>query len=179
MPSPYVYAGQIATADQWNAGIPRLIAQENDQIVNSSTTGTTYVDSEIQFQPEPNAEYEYDLLISYSTESEAPDFRWRWQPETTGGVLFCSFTQAYVLAATGTFNSGAAIIQRRPGNTTDRVAGGNAGIATFLSAYDRGTFSTNAAPDLIKMQFAQNTSSADDTILRGGNQTRLLVQRIR
>jgi hypothetical protein len=179
MPSPQVYSGQIATADQWNSMIPKLITQENDQTVTSATTGTTYIDSEIQFQPESNATYLYWLWISYSTESENPDFKWRWQPETTGGVLFCSFTQAYVVGATGTFNSGASIIQRRPGNTTDRVAGGNNGTATFLSAYDQGSFTTDANPSLVKMQFAQNTSHADDTILRGGNQTRMAVQRIR
>ncbi|MGW0736975.1 hypothetical protein [Streptomyces sp. NPDC002851] len=80
--------------------------------------------------------------------------------------------------ATGTFNNPQQVIFRRPSNTTDRLAGGANGNATFWSAYDQGTFATDGTVTPVTMQFAQATAAVEDTILRGGNQTRLLYQRI-
>ncbi|WP_200308250.1 hypothetical protein [Streptomyces adelaidensis] len=170
-----MYAGQIATADQWNALIPRMVTQENDQTVTSATTGTTLVDSEISVQLEPNALYEYRLWLSYSADGAA-DFKWAWD---LTGMLICSFTQANAAGlSTASVNDGGDVILRRPAATTNRIAGGS-GAVNFHSAYDWGTLQTDAAPGPITLQFAQNTSSANDTILRGGNQTRFLYQRIR
>ncbi|MFP3986871.1 hypothetical protein U9R90_05090 [Streptomyces sp. E11-3] len=164
------------TADAWNARIPLLVTQENDQTVNNSTT---YVDSEITFTPEINAVYRYLLLISYSTGGDGSgstgDFKWNWDAPN---ALFASFTQAVALAATGTFNSPQSVIFRRPGNTTDRVAGGANGSGTFWSAYDQGTFETDGTLNTITMRFAQDTAAVEDTILRGGNQTRMIYERI-
>ena len=175
MPSPYVYAGQIATADAWNAMIPRLVTQENDQTVNSASTGTTLVNSEITAQLEPNGLYVYQLLIAYSADGAA-DFKWAWD---LSGMLICSFTQAAALSlSTASVNDGGSVILRRPAATTNRIAGGS-GAANFHSAYDWGTLQTDAAPGPITLQFAQNTASANDTVLRGGNQTRFIYPRIR
>ncbi|MBP5931819.1 hypothetical protein F3K39_28200 [Streptomyces sp. LBUM 1479] len=175
MPSPYVYAGQIATADQWNAGITRLVTQENDQTVTSATTGTTLVNSEISVQLEPNAQYEYKLYISYSADAAA-DFKWAW---SLSGMLICSFSQANAAGlSAASVNDGGDVIFRRAAATTARIAGGS-GAANFNSAYDFGTLQTDGAPGLITLQFAQNTSSANQTILRGGNQTRFLYKRTR
>ncbi|MBP5883182.1 hypothetical protein QBA57_28545 [Streptomyces scabiei] len=175
MPSPYVYAGQIATADQWNAGITRLVTQENDQTVTSATTGTTLVNSEISVQLEPNALYEYKLYISYSADAAA-DFKWAW---SLSGMLICSFSQANAAGlSAASVNDGGDVIFRRAAATTARIAGGS-GAANFNSAYDFGTLQTDGAPGLITLQFAQNTSSANQTILRGGNQTRFLYKRTR
>ncbi|MEU1554012.1 hypothetical protein ABZ517_15005 [Streptomyces scabiei] len=175
MPNPYVYAGQIATADQWNAMIPRMVTQENDQTVTSATTGTTLVNSEVSVQLEPNALYTYQLLISYSADGAA-DFKWAW---SLSGMLICSFSQANAAGlSTASINDGGDVILRRAAATTNRIAGGS-GAANFHSAYDWGTLQTDGAPGLLTLQFAQNTSSANQTILRGGNQTRLIYQRIR
>lgn len=175
MPSPRVFAGQIITADRWNAMIPKMVTQENDQTVNNSTT---YVASEISFTPEINAVYRYQLLISYSTGGDGSgstgDFKWNWDAPN---ALFASFTQAVAREATGVFNSPQSVIFRRPANTTDRVAGGADGTATFWSAYDQGTFETDGTLNAITMQFAQETAAVEDTILRGGNQTRLIFER--
>lgn len=178
MPSPVLFAGEIITADNWSALTPTLITQENDQTVNNSEV---YVASEITFTPEINAVYEYTLLISYSTggngadESDG-DFKWNWDADN---ALFASFTQSVGRDATGTFNTSNGVIFRRPGNTTDRVAGGADGSATFWSAYDQGTFETDGTLNDITMQFAQDSAAVEDTILRGGNQTRMLYRRIR
>jgi hypothetical protein len=175
MPNPRLYAGQIITADKWNSLIPQLVQQENDQIVTASTT---FVNSEITFTPEPNAMYWYELLISYSAIAAA-DFKWSW---SAAGASLCSFTAAYAASApTTSVNTGADVILRRPANTTVRIAGGSDATSppvNFHSAYDRGTFTTDGTLSAITMQFAQNVSDAGQTILRGGNQTRMLYRRI-
>ncbi len=173
MASPRLYAGQVITADSWNAMIPRMITQENDQTVTNSTA---FVNSEITFVPEPNAEYKYELYISYSAWTTG-DFKWSWDAP---GALIASFSQAYYSSAGIGFNTGSQVIFRRPGNTTDRHAGGasDASSDVFLSAYDVGTFATDSSNSPITMRFTQLTASANPTILRGGNQTRLLYQRI-
>lgn len=175
MSIPQWFAGQIMTADAANARNPKLVQQENDQVVTSSTT---FVNSEITFTPEPNATYWYELLISYSAVAAA-DFKWTW---SAAGATLCSFTAAYAASApTTSVNTGADIIFRRPANTTTRIAGGtdaSSPPANFHSAYDRGTFVTDGTISTVTMQFAQNTSDAGQTILRGGNQTRLMYYRI-
>jgi hypothetical protein len=175
MPNPRLYSGQIITADRWNTLIPQLATQENDQIVTASTT---FVNSEITFIPEPNATYWYELFIAYSAIAAA-DFKWAW---AATGATMCSFTAAYAATApTTSINTGADVILRRPANTTARIAGGSDATSppvNFHSAYDRGTFSTDGTINPITLQFAQNTSDAGQTILRGGNQSRMLYTRI-
>jgi hypothetical protein len=172
---PQWFAGQILLADDLNARHPKLVQQENDQIVTASTT---FINSEITFTPEPNALYWYELLISYSAVAAA-DLKWAWA--ATGATL-ASFTAAYAAAApTTSVNAGADVILRRPGNTTARIAGGSDAASppvNFHSAYDRGTFATDGTLSAVTLQFAQNTSDAGQTILRGGNQTRMLYYRI-
>jgi len=168
---PAWFAGEIITADGLNGRNMRLVAQESDL----DLTSTTFVESQITWVPEPNAVYAYWLYISYSADAAA-DLVWRWESESTCGVLMASFTQAYVLGAAAGVNTGASIILRRPANTTERLAGGT-GASNFHSAYDQGTFSTNAAPTAQTLYVRQNAASGS-TILRGGNQTRLMYQRI-
>ncbi|MGW3936433.1 hypothetical protein [Streptomyces phaeochromogenes] len=175
MSIPQWYAGQVMLADAMNARNPRLVQQENDQIVTASTT---FVNSEIVFTPEPDALYWYELLISYSAIAAA-DLKWSWNAP---GAAFASFTAAYAAAApTTSINAGADVILRRPANTTVRIAGGSDATSppvNFHSAYDRGTFETDGTITAVAMQFAQNVSDAGQTIMRGGNQTRMLYYRI-
>lgn len=175
MSIPQWFAGQALTADGLNARHPRLVQQENDQIVTASTT---FVNSEITFTPEPNAMYWYELLISYSAIAAA-DFKWSW---AATGTTLCSFTMAPAATiGTASINTGSDVIMRRPANTTVRIAGGSDATsppANFHSAYDRGTFVSDGTITPVTMQFAQNVSDAGQVILRGGNQTRLLYYRI-
>lgn len=168
---PAWFAGEIITADGLNGRNMRLVTQESDLTL----TTTSAVASQITFTPEPNAFYAYWTYISYSADVTA-DLIWDWESEATCGVLMASFTQAYILGAAAGANTGAAIIMRRPGNTTDRVAGGT-DVANFHSAYDSGTFSTTATPTAQTLYVRQNAASGS-TILRGGNQTRMIYQRI-
>jgi hypothetical protein len=168
---PAWFAGEIITADGLNGRNMRLVAQESDLTL----TTTSFVASQITWVPEPNAVYAYWLYISYSADTTA-DLAWEWESESTCGVLLASFTQAYVLGAAAGVDTGASVIMRRPANTTDRLAGGT-GVGNFHSAYDQGTFSTNSAPTAQTLYVRQGVASGS-TILRGGNQTRLVYQRI-
>lgn len=177
MSFPQYFAGQVLTADALNADRAKLVVQHNDQTVTSSTTP---IASEITFTPEPNALYEYFLWLSYSATVNSGIF-WEWNAPN---ALLASFTQTLEHpAAPGTANTGQLVNFRRPANTTNREAGGSdaAGanpLIQFHSAYDSGTFTTDGVLNTITVQFAQATSHADQTILRGGNQTRLLYRRI-
>lgn len=175
MSIPQWFAGQVMTADAMNARHPRLIVQQNDQTVTNSTT---LIDSEITFIPEPNALFAYELFISYSA-IDVADFKWAWNAP---GAPLASFTMSYAASAANTSaDTGSLIIFRRPGNTTARIAGGTDAASPpgrFHSAYDRGTFATDGTNSSVTMQFAQNTANAGQTILRGGNQTRMLYWRI-
>ncbi|MFJ9748863.1 hypothetical protein [Streptomyces chartreusis] len=176
MSIPQWFAGQALLADDMNARNPKLITQQNDQTV---TTSTTLVNSEITFVPEPNAVYQYWLYISYSATVNS-DLRWAW---AAAGATLASFTIGYAATAGSGVNTGSDVIMRRPGNTTARAAGGTDTAGTtppvnFHSAYDLGTFVTDGTLSSVTLQFAQNTSHADQTILRGGNQTRMIYARI-
>lgn len=175
MSIPQWFAGQILIADDMNARNERLVQQENDQVVTSSTT---VINSEITFTPEPNAIYLYWCWLSYSATINS-GFRWSW---LANGATLCSFTQAISSpGASGTSNTPQSIIMRRPANTTGRLAGGSDAAsppANFHSAYDVGTFVTDGTTNAITLQFAQATSHANQTILRGGNNTRMIYRRI-
>lgn len=175
MPFPQWYAGMVLTADRLNARAEHMVTQDTDQTVTDSTT---YVNSQIIVPVEAGAVYRYVLLISYSAHT-AGDFKWRWSVPT--GTLIASFTQALVTGAGTGLNTGADIIMRRPAQTTDRIAGGTDDTSppsNFHSAYDRGTITVSGSSGNVVMQFAQNSASSNPTILRGGNNTRLIYSRI-
>ncbi|MGH3584787.1 MAG: hypothetical protein ACRDQ0_00530 [Pseudonocardia sp.] len=176
MPNPRLYAGQVVTADRWNSLIALLVTQENDQTVTNSAAP---IASEITFIPESNAVYEYQLLISYSATTTA-GFFWEWDAP---GALIASFTQAINHpGSAGDANTAQTVNFRRPAHSTNRRAGGADATSppnSFHSAYDTGTFTTDGTSQAITMLFAQQDATAGhDTILRGGNQTRMLYRRI-
>jgi hypothetical protein len=175
MPFPGWLAGQIITADRLNDRNVAVVTQENDQIVTSSITP---IDSEIILVPQLNALYQYAMLISYSA-TVNNGIRWQWNAT---GATFTSFTQSISNpGASGTSNTAQQVNMRRPANTTGRLAGGSDAAsppANFHSAYDWGTFVTDGTGASITMQWAQAVSHANQSILRGGNQTRMLYWRI-
>ncbi|MCZ4612285.1 hypothetical protein O3S80_52815, partial [Streptomyces sp. Lzd4kr] len=155
MPSPIKYAGEIVTADDWNTLSPKLVVQNNDQTVTSSTTP---IASEITFTPEINAVYEYWLWISYSATINS-GFFWEWDAPN---ALIASFSQAVDhAAASGSADTGQLVNFRRAAHTTNRQAGGSDATSPpgqFHSAYDSGTFTTDGTPNTITMKFAQAAS---------------------
>ncbi|MEU0584594.1 hypothetical protein [Streptomyces sp. NPDC006132] len=181
MSIPQWFAGQVLLADDMNARLPRLVTQQNDQTVTNSAT---MVASEITFTPEPNAVYRYWMLISYSA-NQACGLAWSWNAP---GALLASFTNSIADPATaGTANTPQSVNMRRPGNTTGRLAGGSDADATippvsFHSAYDQGSFATDGTLQPVTLMFAcaspSGTVTGAQAILRGGNQTRLIYERI-
>lgn len=175
MSIPQWFAGQVMIADALNARHPKLVQQENDQTLTSSITP---INSEIIFTPEPNGTYLYWLWISYSATINN-GLRWQW---LASGATFCSFSQSISNpGASGTSNTAQSVNMRRPANTTGRLAGGSDAAsppANFHSAYDQGTFVTDGTINSVTMQWAQAVSHANQSILRGGNQTRMVYMRI-
>ncbi|WP_406262588.1 hypothetical protein OIA45_39805 [Streptomyces chartreusis] len=181
MSIPQWFAGQALLADDMNARLPRLLLQQNDQTVTNSST---MINSEITFVPEPNALYRYWLWLSYSA-NQACGFAWAW---LAPGAPLASFSHSIADPATiGTANTPQSVQMRRPANTTGRLAGGSDADATippanFHSAYDQGTFATDGTLSAVTLQFACASPAggvpAAQAILRGGNQTRMIYERI-
>lgn len=181
MSIPQWFAGQVLLADDMNARNPKLVIQQNDQTVTNSST---MVASEITFIPEPNAVYRYWMWISYSA-NQACGFAWSW---SAAGTALASFSNSIADPATGgTPNTPQSVNMRRPGNTTGRLAGGTDADGTippvnFHSAYDTGTFATDGTLSSVTFMFAcaspSGTVTGAQAILRGGNQTRMIYERI-
>lgn len=175
MSIPLWYAGQVITADRLNARNAYVVVQNADQ----ASTNTSFQQSEIVVTFEPGAVYQYQCLIAYTADHDN-DFKWNW-----GGndVNLSSFTQAMGTGSNTGHNADRPVIFRRPGNTTTRIAGGTSDLPStdvFQSAYDWGTLTTGSGTPTLVLQFGKlsNTQSGLDTILRGGNQTRFVYQRI-
>lgn len=170
------FPGDKITSPRLNARNLMMVTQANDLTLTGGSTN--YQPSEIILRLEPGATYSYFLFISYSAYTGA-DFRWRW--DAPDGCLLASFTRALILGAASGSNTGANLIMRRPGNLTDRVAGGTSTATsspgTFNSAYDVGTIQNGGVVGNLTLEVDRNDVGGD-TILRGGNQSRLLYQRL-
>lgn len=179
MPFPWL-AGQRITAARLDEAATRLVAQDADLVM---TNQTSLVNSDIAIPVEAGATYVYDCMISYSAVSAANSallFAW----DAPSGTLLARNTQSYVAqppTASGA-NTGSDIIMRRPANITQIPAGGTDTASpptNFHSAYDRGTITVGSVGGLVVLQVRQQGSgSANQTILRGGNQTRCTFARI-
>lgn len=172
-------AGEITTASKLNSMIPQYILQVSDI---TRTSSTTFVDTDITWTPDASATYYYEMLISYGA-SQSSDFRWRWQgAQISTWKRFVAHTLPQSSDDPG-FTIGNNLVTRYPAYTSSCIAGGNniAGTITptsFVSAWDRGVFTTTATPAAVMLQIAQGTSSTNQTIFRGGNNSRIVYQRI-
>lgn len=175
MSIPAWYAGQVITADRLNARNTMIVQQNADQ----DATDTNFVASEITVTLEPGAVYQYWTYISYTADQDN-NFVWEWGGNDT---TLTSFTQAMDLGTNSGQNASRPVIFRRPANTTDRIAGGTSDMPSFevfQSAYDQGTIITGSGTPTLTLYFRKESNTVTDqpTILRGGNQTRLLYQRV-
>jgi len=175
MPFPQWYAGQVITAERLNARNMQMVTQEADHKIeddNDSSWELTEVTAEL----EPDAIYAYWCYISYSAGVDG--FVWSWDAT---GVSLASFTTAYNRNVSSDINTGGSVIMRRPANTTPRVAGG-ASSTDYNSAYDRGTMETSGGSPVLTLRVRKDNVDPEVdrevTLLRGGNQTRFLYQRI-
>lgn len=174
-------AGEIVTATKLNSMIPQYILQ----VADLSKTNSTLANTDITFTPDVSATYYYEMYISYGA-TNLCNFKWSWSAaQATFKRFVCHLSP---VPAPDRVDTGAEIVMRYPaqgeavqtsgldtipedGNPAD----GNAG---FLSAWDRGTFTTTATPASITLQVAQGTTNATAAIFRGANNSRLVYQRI-
>lgn len=180
MSIPQWYAGQVITADRLNARNLMLVEQADDQEASSTSLET----SQITVSLEPGAVYAYWLYLSFVAH-RTNDLRWQWD---TPGTTIASFTQATARGGNTGHNATREVLFRRPAATTNKIAGGTSqldpddgSIVTVVqSAYDSGTLFTSAGNPSLTLLFSKESNDVPDapTTLRGGNQTRLLYQRI-
>lgn len=173
MPFPRWLAGMRITADRLDDRNWTVVTQGEDQVVTSSITP---VDTNLIIPGEAGAMYVYNAMISYSANA-TPDMRWTWSVPSGANVR--RFTASRILAAADGLNTGADIIMRTPATTTETVAGSgdpdNPPI-DFFFAHDQGVIEMGGTAGNVTLLFAQNLSSANETIFRG--QSRLTYTRV-
>lgn len=170
---------QFTLASKLNRLVPQMITQGTD--LTFTLNSTTPQITDIVFLPDLNAIYNYELFITY-TASTAADFAWSWDASE---ATVSRFTLHRAPGAASGLNTGGTAVIRRPGQTTHTVIAqgldpsGTVDPVNFCSAYDRGTFTTTGNRAVIALMGSQGTADADEnTILRGGNGTRLLFTRV-
>lgn len=174
LPFPEWPAGMRITAGRLNARNTFVVEQGSDQTVTSSTT---LVDTNLILPGVVNATYEYRLQISYSA-TVTPDLRFAWSVPSGAGVR--RFTISREAAAVAGLNTGAAVIMRSPGTGTEIIAGGGSADGSapgdFFFALDEGQITMGGTAGNCTVQFAQQTSNANQTIFRA--QSRLIYRRV-
>lgn len=176
MAFPQWRAGQILTADDLNAVRLKMAVQVN----NGITTSNTLTDSEVVIPVEAGAVYSYQALIAFSA-TTASDFSWAWR--IPSGATLARWTISVVEALGSGNNTGGGAILRSPAGSTQILSGGNSTSsppANFQCVYDQGYFETAGTPGDVVLQYAQGpgASTSDQTILLGGNRTRVFYQRV-
>lgn len=169
-------AGELVTASKLNSMIPQYILQAVDLTRASSVTLTA---TDIVFTPDVSATYYYEMYIGYSA-SQTADIRWAW---SAAQATFKRFVLMQLPQSSDGVDIGNNLVSRQPLQASPAIAGGGDVAGTtdpvaFMSAWDRGTFTTTATPATVTLQVGQGTSTAQKTIFRGANSSRLLYQRI-
>lgn len=168
----------VLFASKLNLMLPKLVTLGSDITIESTAVQQTVDLFELPF--EAGATYNYELFIAYSA-STAADFVWNWLASEATFSRYAFYRAPGNLSG---LNVGATGVIRRPAQGTQLTAqGGDASGTTdplnFMSAYDRGTFTSTGSSGTAQLQFTQSgTGSTQKTILRGGNGTRVLYQRI-
>jgi len=142
--------------DTLNAlSIPRLIVQESDQTVNSGSTGTTLVDTELEFAVAANEVWQFEGVINLTTPAVA-DFKIA-ATGPTGAVG--SIGAQYWDISSGMDADGDAL-----GTELVFISGGPGATLFF-----RGGIHNGANAGSLTIQFAQKTSDAGNTTVLAGS----------
>lgn len=134
--------------------IPTLIVQEADQTVNSGSTGTTLVDTELEFAVAANEVWQFEGVINLTTPAAA-DFK------------IAAAGPAGAVGSIGAWygDTSGAIDADSDALNTELVFTGTTG-ATLLF---RGGIHNGANAGSLTIRFAQNTSDAGNTTVRAGS----------
>lgn len=141
------------------------IFKSADETVNNSTDWQD--DNEIQsIELEANTSYTIDLLLTY-TSSATADFKYRLQfyddaftgVKVTGQVIYSNISSLAVTTASYIYGSNIYF--------TMPATGGNG--ANLMSTQLRILVSTPSVPITLKLEWAQNTLEASNTVLKSGS----------
>ncbi len=180
--------GMALTADRLNARNVSTVEQVTTVELNQASFNTGLgIPTEISFEVEANALYRWWCGISYSAVSAVHGtgvaIGWRWT--TPPGASMGRFSMSYVQNPGTGINTGSPILMRRPADATYIQAGGtnteaNWPTYNFMTAQDRGLLMTDSERGTITLhvgRFNGNNGNVSP-VLHGGNQTRLLIERI-
>lgn len=173
-----VFAGQRLTADVLSMTRKRLVVQTADMAFSNQTTNLA---TEIVIPVVAGATYWYQCLISYSAVSATGSaLTWSW--DTPTGTALTRFTTSLTQQPGTGVNTGGPAVMRRPANTTGIPAGGTddgSPPTNFNSAIDQGAIQVGGVGGNLTLLVRQSgAGSANQTILRGGNQTRCFYERV-
>lgn len=174
MPFPRWLAGMRITADRLDDRNMQTVEQGEDITVTSSTT---LIDTNLILPGEVGATYWYHAMISYSAAS-TPDFQWAW--DVPSGANVRRFTTSKDASSSEGVTVGGPAVMRTPATTTGVEAGGSdpdgGPYEDFIYASDEGVITIGGTAGNCTVQFAQNTSDVNETIIR--SQSRLVYMRI-
>jgi hypothetical protein len=138
---------------------PLYVRKGSDESRASNTTLAN--DSSLFLTVDANATYSMQSIIYYSTTSTA-DFKCRWTVPTG----FMEWTGAGLgVGATGT--SGDVYFNRLILSSTAQFGGADATNTPFMSLTIQGTLNVGGTGGLFRFQWAQITSNATATLVRG------------
>jgi hypothetical protein len=161
-------AGQDLTAGRFSAAldITRTAWQTSDQIVNNTNSGITFVSSpDLILSVVADAVYTYEATFQYDTSSTA-DFKHNMLVPV--GTLIAVSVWGSDTSASST---GSAIVHDMT-NGAQFFSGGVA-AGTVMTLRPTGMIFISSASGNLQIQFAQNTASATNTILKTGSWIRL------
>lgn len=158
----YVYNGSA-----WVSAVPRNLYKTANESVTSSTTMQD--DNTFTFSVEANAFYfvEMHLVISCADATATPDFKSQWTvPASTTGLRWRSGLTTGATADTGDKSQ------------IDTIAGGSAALGVLASStktffIERISVDTAGTSGTMTLQWAQNASDSDPTIVEAGSYCRI------
>ena len=163
-------AGAKVRASVLNASLPIIGRALNDVSVTSSTT-LVNADTGLAIALEADSIYLWDAYIAYDAGATG-DLKLAWTvPASTTGH-WCGWGLS--TATTGSIGDMVAIRAAGYGSGNTLSFGGSASFSGFLALQARGYIDTAATAGTLQLQFAQNTSNATATILKGGSWVRVV-----
>lgn len=155
-------AGAKLRASEWSNGITELrplsIQKGSDEIVSNSST--LQDDDELLLAVAASLSYQFFVDITMQAGTTA-DFKWALTFPTGATLTFVGpgwdTSLAFVPSGSGSYTSGSAITS------------GGAGIGSNRGIILRGTLNTGANAGNLRFQWAQNTPTVENTVVKAGS----------
>lgn len=147
-------AGEILTASALNSSLPRIVRKTSDETVNNSATFQD--DNELFLSVEASTSYRVHLQLVYQSNA-TPDFKYQFTAPS--GATFPVWTF---------LGKGGGVLVHDIAGSSGGVVGldGNAANTAFEAW---GILVVSSTAGTLRVQWAQNTANASDTIVRAGS----------